>query len=204
MKQVHGTPYGVRLEECRQAVHAFLTDLFEKHGRVRSVEWDASRDPEDVNRWITRLAMALVAMRSEPPKEGLGGYCATKPEQPYRAQAVLFNLARGHALVHGRRQLTVDDLPLAAHVAVSSMPLPGAQVFRGLVQEGRPLSVAQVQALIGARHPDTARKVMENLDGRRVMAFEERGIGKAAELCFREPDWAWCGSPEFRDILLAA
>jgi hypothetical protein len=122
--------YRHRREQCRQAVHRFLTTLFASTGGVRSVVWEASADPEPTRRWIAQLAKALAVMRSGPTREGAGGegYTAEKREQPRRAYAVLNNLARGHALIQGRRQLTEDDLPLVAYVTVSSMPPEGRRV----------------------------------------------------------------------------
>jgi hypothetical protein len=124
-------------------------------------------------------------------------------EQPWRANAVLYNLARGHALIHGRTQLTVDDLPLIAKIVISSMPTAAGKVFRALVEHDSELTVAQVQKVLGVRHPETARHVMADLDRRGVVSFVEFGAGKTAVLRFRE-EWAWCGSAESRALLLEA
>src|SRR5262249_34368661 len=76
------------------------------------------------------------------------------------------------------------------------MPSAGARVFRALV-ESEQLMVAEVQKVLGVRHPETARRVMEDLDRRGVMEFEESGQGKTAWLRFRE-EWAWCSLAESR------
>jgi hypothetical protein len=199
-------PYRARLEQVRVVLHAFLSNLFQTCGGFRGVTWDAAADPHDVKTWIARLAMVLAAMRSEPvregdPERGRFEYNPAKKEQPRRANAVLLNLARGHALVHGRRQISEEDLPILARVVVSSMPSECGAVFLALVKQGgEPLRTGQVQDILGVKHAETARKVMEDLDGRGVIELETNGIGIPAEIRFREP-WAWCASPEFQGLL---
>jgi hypothetical protein len=197
-------PYKERLMACKAAVHQYLTDLLQATG-VRGVTWPSTQDPRPLREWIARLATVLAAMRSEPVREvetawGHSEYTSAKPEQPRRAYAVLRNLARGHALVHGRQHLSEGDLPLVAQVAVSSMPSECALVFRALVQR-KEMTLGQVQAALGVKSAETARGVMEDLERRGVMEYIRAGAGKAAIVRFR-PEWAWCTSPEFQAILL--
>src|SRR5262249_54553295 len=101
-----GVPYKERLSACREAVHRFLTQLQAASGGVRGVVWEPSADPRYARQLIAQFSMLLARMRSDPD--------ANSFEQPHRANAVLSHLARGHALVHGRRQLDEDDLRLIA------------------------------------------------------------------------------------------
>jgi hypothetical protein len=144
-------------------------------------------------------------MRSEPVKEndagwGMPEYRPPRQEQPKRAYAVFHNLARGHALVHGRQELAYEDLPLVAQVAVSSMPSKCALLFPALVQQ-KEMTVSQVQMVLGVQHHATAQHVMEDLNRRGVMEYIKGGVGQATLMRFRS-DWEWCTSPEFRAILL--
>jgi hypothetical protein len=183
-----GLPYGARLNASRQSVHQFLTSLHDACGGVRGITWNDQADPESVRRWIARLARLLVAIRSEPTRESdpsIDGpeFIPGKPETPYRAHAVLRNLARGHSLVHGRRQLAADDLPAVARVVASSIPTKLRSVFAALARAGgAPLTVAQVQAALHVRHPQTARCVMEDFAPRGVAEYVEAGQGKPAIL----------------------
>jgi hypothetical protein len=201
-----GPTYGERVAACKAVVHPFLSQLMERWGGVRGVEWDQRADPEHVKRWIARLAAVLAALRSEPQREsdpdrGTTAVTPAKREQPWRAFAVLGNLACGHALVHGRQQLTEEDLPIVARVVVSSMPTEAARVFPALVSAGSAgLTVARVQEVLGVGSLNTAREVMDELDRRTVMEHVKGGPGRAAHLRFRE-DWAWCRSEELRALL---
>jgi hypothetical protein len=201
----HDDSYRHRREQCRKAVHRFLTGLVESIGGVRSVSWQASADPEPVRRRIAELAQALATMRSEPTREGKEGetFTAAKRERPHRAYAILSNLARGHALIKGRRQLTEDDLPLIAHGTVSSMPPERGRVFTAVVLNGgEPLSISEVKAALRVRHSETARRVMEDLDRLGVMEVVKGSGSSPYQLRFRR-GWEWCGSPEFASLLLA-
>jgi hypothetical protein len=203
---IEGLSYGERLAQCKGVVHGFITALLDTYGGVRGVTWDTKADPPDVHLWIARLGRLLAAMRSEPQRDGESGYpgpgfIPARPEQPYRAHAVLNNLARGHALIHGRTQLREEDLPLVGRVTVSTMPSKAGLVFEALVRAGgNPLSVAEAQAALGVKSPETVRAILRDLNARGVMEFIEAGSGKPAELRFR-PEWEWCVSSEALTVL---
>lgn len=190
-------PYATRLEECRKAVHEFLPCLVGNHGSIRGVEWNAQEDDPILREWLGRCAMLLAKMRSEPLCQDTPG----SEEAPYRAYAVLHNLARGHALVHGRSQLAWEDLPLIAQVTSSTMPYQVGAIFRALV--GHPqgkLTRAEVQTILRQASHNTAQGSMEEIGSCGVIRFNSTGQGVESYLEF-SPDWAWCGSAEFRDIL---
>lgn len=190
-------PYKMRLADCKQVVHEYLDHLFRHHGGVRGVQWQPERNPATVIKWIARCALLLARMRTHRSGED----APPAPELPHRAHAVLYNLARGHALVHGRQQLSADDLPVVARVTLSSMPTKRREVFLALVQnKGESLTVAQVQAALEVQHPNTARRVMGDLDWLGIMEYLEEGTGQPARLGFR-PGWSWCAKPPFRKLL---
>ena len=199
-------PYGTRRDECRQGVHEMIAQLFETYGGVRGVEWDSQVDDMEIKRWIARCAMLLAKMRSEPTqvKENSFGedeYISGSAEMPYRAYAVLHNLARGHALVHGRRKLEWEDLPLIAKVTVSTMPPQFGQVFQALAgKKDHQLTRAEAQTALKVKSHTTALEFMTQLEQLGVMDFIQQGQGGASFLRWGE-EWDWCGSEEFRAIL---
>lgn len=205
--------YRARLEACRRAVHALLDALIADYAprplkdarwNTRGVKWNAAKDPRQVSLWIAELARLVAVMRSEPAKTGSDGE-GTEParrELPWRAHAVLRNLACGHALVHGRLQLAEDDLPLVAQVAAASMPTDYSRIFRALVDSpGGELSVAEAKAALKVSHPETARKVLRRLENLSIVDYsEDEGQGRPAYARVR-PEWAWCTRPELRAYL---
>ena len=200
MVKAHSDPlsYGDKVKISQKEVGRLVEMFFTRFGGVRGVHWNAQGDPTEVLTRIAQCATLLAVMRTPIPRE-LG--VTPQPESPLRANSVLYNLARGHALIHGRTQLSVEDLPMVARVAISSIPHEPRKVFLALAKnEGLPLTVKQVEnSKVGSRH--TAERVMEALDQLGVMTFEKDGTGKASRLSIR-PEWAWCMDEDFRALLL--
>jgi hypothetical protein len=190
-------PYQMGLMKCRESIHPFLDSLFTRYGGVRGVKWNAEDNPKEVLSDIARCATLLATMRTLGGENGK----PPQPESPHRANAVLYNLARGHALIHGRTQLTSDDLPMIAQVTVSSIPAERRAVLLALAKnEGKSLTVSQVEdATQVTRH--TAERVMEELDWLGIMRFHKEGNGKPSTLSIK-PEWAWCVSEHFSPFLL--
>src|SRR5207245_594440 len=102
---------------------------------------------------IKHTARLLARCRSfAPSDEGGGDIPGHRPpdaEQPFRAVATLYNLARGRALVYGRRELTADDLPLVTDVALSSMPHERAKLLRALIEHAGRLNTRRAGLALG-------------------------------------------------------
>ena len=164
--QVHEqVSYREKLEVCRLVVQPFLSDLFTIYGGVRGVLWDSSNDDEDMKCWLAYLSKLLVAMRGTSPHRDLDSTSQMHGERPWRAHAGLYNLARGHALVHGRRQLTMDDFPLVANLTVSSMPDRSRQVFKAMLRHESSLTVNQAQEALNTASLQTAPHNPQKLTG---------------------------------------
>ncbi len=190
--------YQEGLDECKQVVHQYLDSLFTHCDGVRGVQWKAQDNPRDVLEGIAQCATLLATLRTHwdrnedtPPQ----------PESPHRANAVLYNLARGRALVYGRTELAMDDLTMIAQVTLSSIPAERRAVLRAMAKEdGEPLTVDQVQgATEVSRH--TAERYMHDLDRLGVMTFWNDGGNTPYFLSIR-PEWAWCMAKDFAPLLL--
>src|SRR5262249_50136816 len=200
-----GPSYAERLTASKQALHPFLTALFEAYGGVRGVKWDSTKDPRHVRESIARCATLLSAMRSEPAREGdperNPGFTPAKKELPRRAFAILRNIARAHALVFGRTSLSEGDLPVVARVTISSMPTDSRLAFAAFVESGEPVLTRDVRHRLGVKHPATASKVLADLEGRGIVVNQPQGPGNPTLWTLHEK-WRWCASPEFRALLL--
>jgi hypothetical protein len=183
---VVGTSYEACVTRCQQAASDFLTTLFEPG--VRSVEWPKA-ESKGTRGWMAFFAELLATGRSRPEE----------PEDPKRAMTVLWNIARGHALVYGRRAVAPEDLAVACRVAVMSMPPDARRLFLALVRYApQPITVTQAQAALGVGSHHTAKAAME--------AFETRGIGVMADSPDRlgfAPEFEWCAYPLIGDLLLS-
>lgn len=184
------------ISECQAVMHPFLDQLFIKHGGVRGVEWKAEHNSREVLTIIAQCARLLAVLRTPYEKEK-----PCEPESAHRANAVLYNLARGHALIAGRTYLAMDDVPSIVQVTLSSIVTRRRSVLQLMARHPRnPVTVSQVEkALRVTRH--TAESVMEELEALGLMEFQRDGVGKPSRLVIA-PEWAWCLTEPFRGFLL--
>jgi hypothetical protein len=186
-----GVPYRDKLRACASCVSRFLSRRFCEYGGVRGVKWDAEANPLPVLKTIKGLARLLALCRSslsaDDRFDGTSGTPADA-EQPFRAQATLYNLARGRAMAHGRQHLIEEDLPLVAHVTLSSMPHERSRLLRALIRGQGWLTTKQVARVLGVSRP-TARLKMGDLARLGIATLKDRD--QFARLSLR-PDWRWC------------
>lgn len=199
-----GPSYDERLVICQDAIKTFLTDLFDAHGGVRGVDWDIGQDCQETRLWIARLSRLLSILRSIPAHQFVDELTASKPEIPRRSHAVLRNFARGRALLCGRRYLDKEDLSLLIRVVLSSIPSKYAKILTAMILNGGEVTTPQVQEALREknfriRHPDTARRIMEELDLKGgVFTFTPGAQGIPGRLTFSPPteEWFWLRDTE--------
>jgi hypothetical protein len=182
---------------CQAAIHRYLAQMFALHGGVRKVQRDRwSSDPPEVLRVIARCAKLLATMRTVYDSES-----SVQPESPHRANAVLHNLARGHALICGRTTLIENDLPMIVQVTLSSIPRHRRATFLAFVRNsGEPLTVSEVgTAAEVSRH--SAEECMKEMEWLGFATFHREGTGKAAYLVIRS-EWKWCMEDKLLPLFL--
>ena len=200
--------YQVGLKDCQSAVNQFLESLFMAYGGVRGVDWDNTQTPPEVAKSIARFAALLAVMRTP-----ISAYSDTpvQPEDPKRAYAVLHNIARGHALIHGRKHLKEEDLAVVARIALSSMPQERRRVIEAFALEGRksdplpsnPISVTAVMKATEVGSDHTAARIMEDMDRLKVARYDKPGAGFKSSLSIKS-EWEWCATGRERELILQA
>ena len=163
--QNRGTARREKERTCRETTDLFLRTLWAAN--PGGVEWNKDGDPEDCLRVIARCAELLAALRGaiqmwQSEHDGTVSHNVPVIEQPDRINCLLYNLARGHALLCGRTQLTTEDLAPVLEVTFDSAPTIRSKVFRGLLEHGGTLKTSQVEKLLRCSKP-TALKEMEAL-----------------------------------------
>ncbi len=130
-----GPSYRSRVEECQKVVFSFLYGFLgpEPAKAVRSVVWE--EESKEFRQEIACLASLLAALRSK--------------EAALRPNAMLYNFARGHALLFGRRSLDWDDLPLTGQLAIGSIPEDRRKVFSALIRCRGVLPGEAIQEVLG-------------------------------------------------------
>ena len=147
---------------CREATDLFLRTLWTANSG--GVEWNKDGDPDDCLRVIARCAELLAALRGaiqmwQSEHDGSVSHNVPVIEQPDRINCLLYNLARGHALLCGRSQITTADLAPVLEVTFDSAPTIRSKVFRGLLEHGGTLKTSHVEKLLRCSKP-TALKEM--------------------------------------------
>jgi hypothetical protein len=183
-----GVSYRDRVELCREAVADFLEALWAETGGIRGVTWKRDVDPQEVMLRIAAFAKVLARLRGTISiwREGSGdeeSYNFSTPviEGPQRAMSLLYALARGHALVHGRRQLAVEDLPIVARAALESTPTDRRAVMRILLANDGVATTTDLEKELRCSAP-TARAILETLDKLGLGRLENPGPPVAASL----------------------
>jgi uncharacterized protein YifN (PemK superfamily) len=97
---------------------------------------EPEKDDELSHRVIIRVGKLLAHLRAVVPvwdTKGTQGteyaYAIAIIEDPSRAMTQLRNLARGHALSQGRKYITLDDIPIVIHTALSTASIKCCTVF---------------------------------------------------------------------------
>ena len=151
---------------CKNETEKFLRTLWSEN--PAGIVWNKAEDPDICLRIIARCARLLAALRGAinvwHTDEGGERLSHNVPviEKPNRINCLLYNLARGHAIICGRRQLTAEDLWPVLEVTFDSAPVTRAKLFRGLIEAGGLLTTTKVEKLLNCS-PPTARKEMEAL-----------------------------------------
>ncbi|QGN07597.1 hypothetical protein Hrd1104_09985 [Halorhabdus sp. CBA1104] len=118
--------YGKKVARCQEAVQTLLNDLWSEHGGYGSVEWESSLSDE-LQQVFEYLTMLVVHARA-PVKDG-----TTKKEGPHRIVTTLRDIARGRALLCGRKQVEIEDAQVCARIALSTMPKERRPVVRAVL-----------------------------------------------------------------------
>jgi len=195
-----------REDACKRATKGFLRTLWAVN--QAGITWNKAGDSRDYLRVIAQCAILLAALRGAinvwPVGEDGEKLSHSIPviEKPNRINCLFYNLARAHALVCGRRQLTAEDLWPVLDLTFDSAPRTRAKVFRGLIESGGTLTTSEVENfLCCSKH--TALKEMEALSILGVV--EKTGIpgheGRPETLINLKDKFEWFTSEECQALL---
>lgn len=207
LEELRKPSYTQRVKECNEATLRFLKGIWQS-GKV---EWNPEKDPEEVLRRIVQMALLLVRLRGKvnvvvkEDYEGQKTYYSTPTiEHADRARQALYNLARGHAIIKGRRQLTVDDLPVVIEVTLSSAPYDRVNAFKYLLKKGGTVTTSDlIRDLKCSRR--TAIRSMKTLEILGLVDLEktdiETEVGTRTGYIMRLRDeFRWFTSKEFMKL----
>lgn len=204
-----GTSYNIKLEEVQKQARIYWEILkkFPSHVHYKIV-WDESRDDPNTLKKIALLAQALACLRTFVPTDNTYGRGGTNygfeepiPEDPSRPYQILYNLARGHAILYGRNFVTVDDLEVVVHVALSSAPRDRLDMLFFLIENNGKINTNQFMKDIEATRA-TALKNMELLSRLGIAEkAKEPSLTKPLNVLKLKAYYNWFLTDEFKKYL---
>ena len=184
--------YKDKVKQCRKVIRDYLDVLFEKYkwhidegnGKVKvgdKTEWDRKADEEHIRsivsiaQLVARARSTVSIWREKGDSEEAYSYAQPIKEVPSRLIGILYNLARGHAIIHNRSNLNEDDVILVSKIALSSMQDDRREVIKLLLKE----KIVSTNKVCNSLSIDnrTARSIMKALEVLGVVNINEEGIG---------------------------
>lgn len=150
---------------CNELVNEFLCEFFELHP-IGTIDPETIEFPIALLEELTQCAKLLARGRAEVLVEKENGdwepVSVAPPEGIWRVVDYLKELARGHALIDGRREVDESDIGLVTHVAISSIPGHIRPLLKQLREVDR-ITSTECEKLCGVTRP-TARKRLRELE----------------------------------------
>ncbi|RLM47416.1 hypothetical protein DVK00_02600 [Haloarcula sp. Atlit-47R] len=145
------------IERGQEAVQEFLRDLWNYHDGAESVTWTDEPMSKEVETSLQRLARVVAHARGSI-QNGRASI-----EAPKRIGKLLHDLARGHALIHGRTRLELGDVEVCGRVALSTMPSKRRDVVRALLDPDRvgPLTPSEAEDILDVSRPTARERIDE-------------------------------------------
>src|SRR5919202_43133 len=170
--------------------------------RLLKMKWDSYKDDPKAKMCIAELAVLLSHLRCDVQTWTEGsdiGYSPSLPEHPQRAAEILFNLAKGHALLYGRNYVTMEDIAIVIKTVLSTAQIDRVKLFSLLLaNKGRPLFTSDIIKSLNIS-PKTARRKM--VEFRVIGLVDDEYSGSSHELYIQlKPVFNWFLSEEFDKI----
>lgn len=191
-----GKAYEEKVKICRSAVRNFLDNHF-KNNPVRSIEWDAEQDLfilQEIIKYATLLSKLRGTLMLWKDEAGEYQYNFPLIEEPPRAINSLYNLAKGHALISGRKFLRSEDLEVVRAVAFSSMPHDRSEFLKILAKHEGKLTTQNIQQELNCSD-ETARKTMQLFKILGVVTLKNLSLSEGRPMYYVEV------MPEFAELL---
>ncbi len=206
VNQLTSTAHKEKEKECREKTKDFLYTLWHKHSE--GIEWNKEGDSDELKRIVARSAKLLAKLRGvvnlwkDNGEQGEEfGYTVPVVEKPDRVSQLLYNLARGHALISGRTSLAAADVRPVIELAIDSAPTIRAKLFRKLLENEGRMKTSEVETSLQCSKP-TALKEMETLKILEVCTIEEdRGhVGEPEKVLCLNKSFEWFLSDECKNM----
>jgi hypothetical protein len=134
---------------------------------IPKMQWNRTRDNDDGSMsYIINLAELLSYLRRHVEISDYGisedlAYSASAREDVSRTRFVLYNLARGHALLTGRNHITLEDIPLVVKTILSTAQIDRVKVFDLLIASKGKLTTNRIVQSLNMSKPTALKTMIE-------------------------------------------
>ena len=195
---------------------------------LAKIEWDRSEEDRNIIKTIAELAILLAHLRGDvyvsksddfmsfenneqekqqqqqqqqqqyQPKEFIHGI--PKIEDPSRAVQQLYNLARGHALSHGRNYITIEDIGIVLKVVLSTGSIERVLILDLLIAHQGELTTSQITTSMRISN-HTAKRTMTEFKGLELVDMDRVGDNSNSEYKITlKPKFKWFLTDEFKKL----
>ena len=189
---------GESYKSMRKSVNAVVIEFLDQLDSNGVVHWNRSNDPVDIVKKIARFAELSGRLRGVIPTVGVNGrYEKSFPEieNSSRFTVLLYNLARGRALIHGRSNINDSDLAMCKRIALSSCYSGRYHLLKFLLENDGEAETYAVEELLECSKT-TALDLMKTLETLGVLKFHEKKLAQGGKTkCVKL-------KKEYRDLLL--
>jgi len=199
---------GVEIIRSVEELWGVISELFSN--KKKRIRWDSNKDDNETRQVIVNLSMFLRDFRAYLPTQNTaestsGGtnYNFDTPikEDLKRLSKTLYNLARGHAIIHGRNYITTDDLEIIINVVMSSIPKNRLELFEVLFSNKGVADTIQIEKCL-LISKTTALKEMEEL---RILGIVDNykvdGKSKPTSAIEIKSEYGWTLEDKFKTYL---
>lgn len=122
-------------------------------------------------------------------------------ENPSRAVQQLYNLARGHALSHGRNYITIQDISLVLKVVLSTGSIERVLILDLLIAHNGTLTTSQITTAMNISN-STAKRTMTEFKGLELVTMERTDNEKSNSeyKITLNPKFNWFLIDEFKEL----
>lgn len=157
-----------KLKICQEITADLIRSIWLRY--PDGMEWDTVKTKRKYVVMITKIAQLLAKYRgtvmawdvNEQSKFGPTGnkklvHEIPGIERPDRIAQILYNYARGHALVNGREYIDGTDVITALKIALESAPFMRVKLFKALIRNGGELGSSNVDKILNRSRPIAIR-----------------------------------------------
>lgn len=202
--QLQGEDWKVKEQGCRKITHEFIKTLFSEY--QNGIVWDKKRDDLGCLKQISRCAMLLAHLRApinvwkDAGKDDSFDHSVPNIEKPDRINQLLYNLARGHAVIHERTYITEEDMNLILQVTFASAPSNRVKTFKALLEKNGELKTGETMKALNCSRP-TALKEQEALRVLGIVTSSDQGdeVQDLERHIKLKPEFHWALKEEYRE-----